>query len=250
MMGTTEPGAPPVNGLLAYHGSPHSFDRFDINKMGSGEGNQQYGRASHPQAGNEATARHYRDLLSAPDLSRPSGSSGHMYQVQIAADPEHFLDWDRPLNEQHPVVQDAHRSILEPYRQQLMNDFLPSWREPTPEEIAETNSQASATIGALRGGQAYGKIGLHDPVAASQSLQASGVPGLRYLDAGSRDGSGSGSDPSHNFVVFNDQNLQILKKYGIAGLGIGGAAATQSQVAPSSDYAGQNAAAPAATPQY
>ena len=129
-----------------------------------------------------------------------------------------------------------------------MNDFLPSWREPTPEEIAETNSQASATIGALRGGQAYGKIGLHDPVAASQSLQASGVPGLRYLDAGSRDGSGSGSDPSHNFVVFNDQNLQILKKYGIAGLGIG---AQRQRKAKSHRRATTRVerAAPAATPQ-
>ena len=28
-----------------------------------------------------------------------------MYQVNIGADPEHFLDWDKPLSEQHPVVQ-------------------------------------------------------------------------------------------------------------------------------------------------
>ena len=28
---------------------------------------------------------------------------GSMYQVNIGADPEHFLDWDKPLSEQHPV---------------------------------------------------------------------------------------------------------------------------------------------------
>jgi hypothetical protein len=30
-----------------------------------------------------------------------------MYEVSIAADPEHFLDWDKPLSEQHPKVQGA-----------------------------------------------------------------------------------------------------------------------------------------------
>ena len=30
-----------------------------------------------------------------------------MYEVSINADPEHFLDWDKPLSEQHPKVQEA-----------------------------------------------------------------------------------------------------------------------------------------------
>ena len=30
---------------------------------------------------------------------------GHMYEVNVAADPEKFLHWDKPLSEQHPDVQ-------------------------------------------------------------------------------------------------------------------------------------------------
>src|SRR5262245_55536961 len=37
LFGTTAPG------LTAYHGSPHSFDAFDIGKIGTGEGAQAYG---------------------------------------------------------------------------------------------------------------------------------------------------------------------------------------------------------------
>lgn len=256
LMGTTEPGAPPVNGLLAYHGSPHSFDRFDMSKMGTGEGNQMYGAGMY-LAGNEAVAKSYRDMLSQPKPD--GGSSGHMYQVQVNANPEHLLDWDRPLSDQHPVVQDAMAQHLEPYRQQLVSDALPDWREPTPAEVAETHAQADASISSLRGGQAYDRIARqmgYDPVAASQSLQAAGVPGLRYLDQGSRGGDGMGGDPSHNIVAFNDENLQILKKYGIAGLGIGGAAAAQagvptSQTAPQQPQSGvvTSQLPPAQTPQ-
>jgi hypothetical protein len=49
--------------IRAYHGSPHSFDRFDASKIGSGEGAQAYGHGLY-FAGNEDIARYYRDKLS------------------------------------------------------------------------------------------------------------------------------------------------------------------------------------------
>lgn len=308
MMGTTEPGAPPVNGLLAYHGSPHSFDRFDMSKIGTGEGAQAYGHGLY-FAGNEGVAKSYRDQLSPyVQYHTPSGSkdisslpdspyrdalyylkdnesdwgaakaqieqhanefhdpsepgyypsvlqgleqakndgvtrAGHgtMYQVQINANPDHLLDWDKSLSDQHSVVQDALAQHLEPYRQQLVSDALPSWRDPTPEELAQTHAQANDAIGALRGGQAYDKIAGDNPAGASQALQASGVPGLRYLDQGSRGPDGSG-DPSHNIVVFNDANIDILKKYGLAGIGLGGAATAGNQAVTPADSTDQGAA--------
>ena len=30
-------------GFIAYHGSPHDFDKFDMSKIGTGEGAQAYG---------------------------------------------------------------------------------------------------------------------------------------------------------------------------------------------------------------
>ena len=48
--------------LKAYHGSPHDFDRFDLSKIGTGEGAQAYGHGLY-FAEKEAVARSYRDSL-------------------------------------------------------------------------------------------------------------------------------------------------------------------------------------------
>lgn len=50
------------DGITAYHGSPHSFDSFDISKLGTGEGAQAFGHGLY-FAGNEKIAKHYRDAL-------------------------------------------------------------------------------------------------------------------------------------------------------------------------------------------
>lgn len=50
--------------------------------------------------------------------------------------------------------------------------------------------------------------------AAAQALRESGIPGIKYLDAGSR-ASGQGS---RNYVVFDDSLIEILRKYGVSGL--------------------------------
>jgi hypothetical protein len=63
---------------------------------------------------------------------------------------------------------------------------------------------------------------------AAKALQDAGIPGVRYLDQGSR-GAGQGT---HNYVVFDPAMIDILRKYGLAGLIAGGgaaAAATQQQ---------------------
>ena len=51
------------NGIRAYHGSPYEFDRFDISKLGTGEGQQAYGHGLY-FAGKEDIAKWYRDKLS------------------------------------------------------------------------------------------------------------------------------------------------------------------------------------------
>lgn len=46
----------------AYHGSPHVFDRFSLDKIGTGEGAQAYGWGLY-FAGKKAVAEYYRDTL-------------------------------------------------------------------------------------------------------------------------------------------------------------------------------------------
>jgi len=48
--------------IRAYHGSPHDFEKFDIKKIGSGEGAQSYGHGLY-FAENPEVARAYRDAL-------------------------------------------------------------------------------------------------------------------------------------------------------------------------------------------
>ena len=62
MMGTTAPGDVPPPGIVAYHGSPADFNRFDDRFIGTGEGAQAYGRG-HYFGGAEETGRSYRDAL-------------------------------------------------------------------------------------------------------------------------------------------------------------------------------------------
>jgi len=88
----------------------------------------------------------------------------------------------------------------------------------------------------LTGGGAYGILESLSPGAATQeehaagvnraynaskALRDAGIPGLRYLDQDSR-AAGSGS---RNTVLFDDKAIEILRKYGIAGLMAGGGAA-------------------------
>jgi hypothetical protein len=48
--------------------------------------------------------------------------------------------------------------------------------------------------------------------ALTSKLQDAGVPGIKYLDQGSR-GAGEGS---RNFVVFDPRIIDIMKRYGVA----------------------------------
>lgn len=60
-------GAEAQRGFTAYHGSPHDFDKFDLSKIGSGEGAQAYGHGLY-FAENEGVAKSYRDSLSLDGL--------------------------------------------------------------------------------------------------------------------------------------------------------------------------------------
>jgi hypothetical protein len=117
---------------------------------------------------------------------------GRMYEVNIAADPQHFLDWDKPLSEQHPVVQ-QNLSFLRQVQQ-----------------VPRGNNAGGETTG----GQMYSYLTSRfggDQQVASQELHGEGIPGIKYLDAGSRR-AGTGSS---NYVVFDPKMLSIVRKYAV-----------------------------------
>jgi len=243
-------------GIRAFHGSPHSFTKFDMSKIGTGEGAQSYGHGLY-FAEAEPVAKQYRDQLSLPlykgkhlsefgdtpetdaiaeaigaihddnmspvdavaearrqllqnaqnslqslredptniarqkvaryDIERAKAAQkldpkefaenkGSMYEVRINADPEHFLDYDKPLSEQSPYVKDMLSANLENLK--ANTSIL---RPTTPEDAAR--------------------------------LREAGIPGVKYFDAGSR----AAGEGSRNYVVFDDKIVEIMRKYGLMG---------------------------------
>jgi hypothetical protein len=224
------------NPIRAYHGSPHDFDEFSLSKIGTGEGAQAYGHGLY-FAEKEGVARDYRDKLSSRDGSlsptehtqmiadltektqaliarwdrepqnrelvgkmlgdaerelrwaQSQRPSGKMYEVSLHARPEQFLDWDKPLSGQPEAI----RQALEPHRAATAKDW----------EVNPTLGSPTHT------GQVV--AGVPDKQALADSLREAGIPGIRYLDQGSR-GAGSGTS---NYVVWTPEIIEILRKYGL-----------------------------------
>lgn len=213
-------------GIRAYHGSPHDFDKFDMSKIGTGEGNQAYGHGLY-FAGNEGVAEGYRDALS--DMP----GNGKMYAVDINADPARLLDWDKSLSEQPTPVKDALQKAFPQYfTPSVINKYtgMPvEFPKPmTPEALATYAKQMDFPI-AIPAENMSAKTLMErhnfDPAQMAMEMKRAGINGVQYLDAGSR-AEGTGT---RNYVIFDDSLINILKKYGIAAPIAGGAAAASVQ---------------------
>jgi hypothetical protein len=141
-----------------------------------------------------------------------------MYEVNVAADPERFLHWDKPLSEQHPDVKDAaHAALLKRGIDRTLASYIVN--NKTGRDLHSTLSR-----GEYRPDLMAPEAGAP---GAALALKEAGIPGIRYLDAGSR---GAKGEPTHNAVVFDPATMEIIRRYGLAGLmGGGAAAATQQQ---------------------
>jgi len=148
--------------------------------------------------------------------------SGNMYEVNINADPADFLDWDAPLSAQPQSVRDAVVGISAG-DDALLREILDTSPEGMMMQGMVPNAKGSAVYRTLMDrGFEDGAVGLNLPTGnpmkpadkwASDRLREAGIPGIKYFDAGSR-GVGEGT---RNYVVFDENLINIVKKYGIAG---------------------------------
>jgi len=254
--------------IRAYHGSPHRFDRFDISKIGTGEGAQAYGHGLY-FAEAEPVARGYRNQMSdmrpsltikgegtfkpfaenntveqkAADLvfemsglTNPKNSkfrnlqssmreaalsvplnfegkmkdeissvlsrwmtnsghrlstnpTGHIYEVRLRTTPEELVNWNAPL-------------VLQPER-----------AVPFLEDVLRAPRTGSARVLEREMKPIGEAVNLRTPEIAAQ-LREAGIPGLRYLDAGSR----TGRQNTRNYVMFGDDLIDITRRYAEGGL--------------------------------
>ena len=162
-------------GLLAYHGSRHDFPSFDMNQIGQGEGAQAYGHglyfAEHPNV-----AEGYRTA----GAGQGSGE-GYKYQVGIAHDPDKFFDLDANFGDQHPDTQKAMNAMA---GRKFPKDLPGSEVYDHLIEGTELSHAPSWTTGVSA--DSYAGPDAH--VELANQLNKAGVPGIRYLDEGSRSG--------------------------------------------------------------
>lgn len=85
---------------IAWHGSPHDFDEFDLGAIGSGEGAQFYGWGLY-FAKNKEMAKNYKEVLS--NVHETNTSS--LFKVDIPENKK-MLDWNKTLNIQPKEIQE------------------------------------------------------------------------------------------------------------------------------------------------
>ena len=202
----------------AFHGSPYEFDAFDISRIGTGEGAQSYGHGLY-FAENPEVASTYNKPRTGGGMGFVGKMSnlptGNIYRVRIHADREAMLDWDRPLAEQSSQIQAAMQTIADKYSiefnpastgEGIINRLRREpkvWRQLTEEE--SQGIYPKGTVNTESG-----------DVAASARLKEAGIPGIRYLDQGSRGALRIDENPTSNFVIFDPSLIEIVDRNGEA----------------------------------
>jgi len=186
-------------------------------------------RAIGPNGDNYKKLADTLDMVKSGRYKEPLQNPGRMYEVNINAHPDHFLDWDKPLAGQSKRVIDAVSSALR--KRPGANDVV--WRHPgSGDEInlsaLEAAERAVTEKTIQKGGYGHikprweheldaagpatlaGKNGiLGTPQEMSAALKEAGIPGIKYLDQGSR-GAGDGT---HNYVVFDHNLVKVKRRY-------------------------------------
>ena len=245
--------------------SPRTFERFTAARLRENRGD--VAAATRQLEADLAKNPDDKTVQQALNFIRTEGAKfkvndfnpGHMYEVNINARPEQFLDWDKPLTKQSQQAQDAFKTLgfepnanKYPSLKQAENLFQSYRVQKDAYDDIGVRESLRRGYGFVRAGDKAGfekwfdahggslspgrhkdiqgqdlyyelgnRAGIADPSAsfrarypqASAQLNDAGIPGIKYLDQGSR-GAGQGSS---NYVVFNDAIVDILKRYGIAG---------------------------------
>jgi N12 class adenine-specific DNA methylase/predicted RNA methylase len=232
--------------LSAWHGTPHDFDEFSLDKIGSGEGAQAFGWGLY-FTGRREIAEHYRRNLSSAHIARdfrralpddaefdevmglvgtghftpyqervlralqaedwlgfdypaqavsaayreldsfdPSqelrdaiNDSGRLFKVELAPAEDEYLDWDKSLSRQSEKVKAALNKLFD-------SGELEASSVSTIRKFDSPGSVIYKMIASDLKGAGQEMMAYPGAREASKRLHALGIPGIRYLDQGSR----------------------------------------------------------------
>lgn len=180
--GTFDPNSPNILEQPAFHGSPHKFDKFSLQKIGTGEGNQAYGFGLY-FASRREVAEYYRDSLS-------DGKEGHLYKVEIPED-DQYLDWDKPMGKQSEAIQAAIKKLPHDFVNVIKNKDW--YGENFYQTLVDTFGSAES---------------------ASEQLASLGIAGIKYKDQGSRLNSYvRNTKDNTKFEVADDKTGKTIKTF-------------------------------------
>ena len=178
------------------------FDRFsDLNVKLHKNGNLPAQEMQEFRVLND-TRRNYDDAVQRLE---PKGS---LYKADLPDEMiDRMLDWDKPLSEQSAAVREALVMIDPEIWHPSSDDFdANELGQSIYNRLMHQNRAAGIESGRLANTTLHGA-----QTKASEDLRAFGIPGIRYLDAGSRGQGGSGT---RNFVVFpgEEKKVKILER--------------------------------------
>jgi len=141
-----------------------------------------------------------------PELSKPENLEAYMYKVDVPdeAVPK-MLDWDKPLTEQTPEVQEALKKLGISVDKKQLKEFDDALLRAlqTDEKVTLPNQPSNPT-----GAEIYQRLISGSPETTSAKLNESGITGIKYLDAFSRKDT---PNQTYNFVPFDPENMKILE---------------------------------------
>ena len=234
---------------IAFHGSPHSFEKFDLSKIGTGEGAQAYGHGLY-FAEKQGTAEAYKRALSdhsieveGKAINPVKGSmedrAAAWVQGAMDAQPQNPFQYAKQqaysiLGKNSGIAEQMDKIIsnwqmkgatVKPggnlYKVDIPDEHIAKmldWDKPLsqqPESVRKALDKALYRVGTTYSAKDFKDVqevmrflGSGSDKLGAAALNDVGIPGIKYLDQGSRS-SGQGT---RNFVLFDDTIPKIVGK--------------------------------------
>lgn len=216
-------------GMTVWHGSPHVFERFDLGKIGTGEGSQMQGRGMYMAQAPEV-AKQYASMAYRPGLRQGTakGTEQGKLDAIIKLNANQLTDGDvnklADIIKRKPGAFQNPQALLE--RIETYTDNNPTghlykvdlpdthirrmldWDAPLkdqPYNVRNFAKKMGMDMNDL-GGDLLAKVGKGEE--GRQTLQQAGIPGVKYFDHK----SSAKQEGTRNFVVFDPNHLKIIER--------------------------------------
>jgi hypothetical protein len=188
-----------LNDAELKHGTPHDFNKFETEKIGTGEGAQAFGYGLYFTE-NSKIAKGYADKLS-------KDKSGIIYTVKIKnGKTNNWLEWREPIDASQAVeLSKVLKSKKEKYNEYLNSIDDEKSHTGAAENLFEDNVELD-DYRPISNASLYNDLSdAFGQNEASKIMSEAGIDGVKYKTR-----QGKGSD--FNYVVFNPKTITITKK--------------------------------------